>query len=271
MPLKLMYITNDPEVAIIAENAGVDRIFVDLETLGKEERQSGLNSVKSKHTFGDVSSVKAVLKKAELLVRVNPPNVNSEDEIDKAIENGADVVMLPMFKDAGQAQNFIESVTGRAKACLLVENKFAVEDIDNILKLQGIDEIFIGLNDLNISYGGKFMFEMLSGGPVEALTVKFGERGLKYGFGGIARLGCGLIPAEYILAEHYRLGSSMAILSRSFCNYEAYEDKNEIKAIFDGELRKIRRYERELEDRDETFFARNKIELANKISAMRTV
>ena len=32
--LKLMYITNRPEIARIAERHGVDRIFVDLETLG---------------------------------------------------------------------------------------------------------------------------------------------------------------------------------------------------------------------------------------------
>ena len=34
MPLKLMYITNDPEVATIAEANGVDRIFVDMEYIG---------------------------------------------------------------------------------------------------------------------------------------------------------------------------------------------------------------------------------------------
>ena len=31
MSLKLMYITNKPEVARIVEDAGVDRIFVDME------------------------------------------------------------------------------------------------------------------------------------------------------------------------------------------------------------------------------------------------
>ena len=29
MPLKLFYITNEPEIAKIAETAGVDRIFID--------------------------------------------------------------------------------------------------------------------------------------------------------------------------------------------------------------------------------------------------
>lgn len=41
MPLKLMYITDQPEIAQIAESAGVDRIFVDLEYIGKSDRQGG--------------------------------------------------------------------------------------------------------------------------------------------------------------------------------------------------------------------------------------
>ena len=41
MALTLMYLTNRPQVAQIAEKAGVDRIWVDLETLGKEDRQRG--------------------------------------------------------------------------------------------------------------------------------------------------------------------------------------------------------------------------------------
>ena len=34
MFLKLMYITNSVDVALIAEKYGVDRIWIDLETLG---------------------------------------------------------------------------------------------------------------------------------------------------------------------------------------------------------------------------------------------
>ena len=45
MSLKLMYITNRPEIAQIAESAGVDRIFVDMEYIGKAKRQYGTDSV----------------------------------------------------------------------------------------------------------------------------------------------------------------------------------------------------------------------------------
>ena len=49
MPLKLMYITNRPDVALIAEQNGVDRIFVDMEYIGKAERQGNLDTVKNHH------------------------------------------------------------------------------------------------------------------------------------------------------------------------------------------------------------------------------
>ena len=38
MSLNLMYITNNPEVAKIAEGVGVDWIFIDMEFIGKDSR-----------------------------------------------------------------------------------------------------------------------------------------------------------------------------------------------------------------------------------------
>ena len=61
MTLKLMLITNDSEVAIAAQDSGVDWIFVDLELKGKSERQKGRNTVISAHDFRDISNMRAVL------------------------------------------------------------------------------------------------------------------------------------------------------------------------------------------------------------------
>lgn len=58
MALKLMYITNRPEIAQIAEAAGVDRIFVDMEYIGKDARQCGLDTVQSRHTISDIHAIK---------------------------------------------------------------------------------------------------------------------------------------------------------------------------------------------------------------------
>lgn len=61
MSLKLMYITNQPEIAQIAESAGVDRIFVDLEYIGKSDRQGGMDTVQCRHTIDDVKKSRVQL------------------------------------------------------------------------------------------------------------------------------------------------------------------------------------------------------------------
>ena len=117
--IKLMYITNEPDIAKIAENAGVDRIWIDLEVNGKEERQKGLDTVKSKHKIEDIGKIKKVLKKAELIVRVNPIYSGSEEEINKVIEQGSEIIMLPYFKTVDEVQRFIKIVNNRNKICIL--------------------------------------------------------------------------------------------------------------------------------------------------------
>lgn len=264
--LKLMYITNDTEVARIAENAGVDRIWIDLEVNGKEERQKGLDTVKSKHKIEDVGKIKKVLTKSELLVRVNPIYDKSKEEIDSVVNQGADIVMLPYFKTVEEVETFVNLINGRCKTMLLVETPEAVDKIDEILSIKGIDEVHIGLNDLHLGYKKKFMFELLIDGTVEYLCNKFKEHRInQYGIGGISRLGTGDLPAEKILIEHYRLGSKAAILSRSFCNTAKITDLSEIKKIFNEGLKQIRSFEREIQDYTEEDFQQNYKEIKEAV------
>lgn len=265
MSLKLMYITNNESIARIAEDSGADWIFIDLEINGKEDRQGHLDTVISRHSIEDVKKIKKVLKKSELLVRVNPIFEGSKHEIDKVINDGADIVMLPFFKKKHEVEKFINYVAGRAKTCLLCETAEAVENIDDILNLEGIDLIHIGLNDLQLSYKMKFMFELLTDGTVEMLCNKFKDKGIPYGFGGIAGLGQGDLPAENIIGEHYRLGSSMAILSRSFCNVNKMDDVSEVKSVFKTGVNKIRRYEDELLNEGMAFFEHNREVVTDKV------
>lgn len=216
MTLKLMYLPDDPIAARVADSAGVDRIFVDLEFIGKAERQRGTNSFISRLTIDDIPLFRAACHEAELLVRVNPLHPSSRAEIDAAIEGGADVVMLPMFVDAEDAHEFIDLVARRARTCLLVETPQALTRLEEIADVQGLDELYFGLNDLHLALGLNFMFELLAGGLLDYMASIARSRSIPFGFGGIARIGDGTLPAEKILAEHYRLGSSAVILSRAF-------------------------------------------------------
>ncbi|MDK9781004.1 aldolase [Vibrio sp. B172a] len=225
--MQLMILTNEPAFALEAELAGVNRIFVDLEFLNKSERQRGLNTVLSNHTIEDVKAVRAVINKSDLLVRVNPINPNSQHEIDCVIASGADIIMLPMAFDSKDAQDFVNMVDGRARTIVMIETAQAMSRIDDLIAVKGIDEFFIGLNDLKISLGLNFMFEVLSSGLVEYMIDKIIMSGSVVGFGGIAKLGEGDLPAELILSEHVRLNSHSVILSRTFKNDKSVSTSTE--------------------------------------------
>lgn len=264
--MKLMYITNDTEVAKTVQSAGVDRIFVDLEIMGKIQRQGHLDTVISHHHMSDVSKIRKVVNSAELLVRLNPLHDGTNKEVDQAIENGADILMLPMFREAWEIATFIELVDNRVRVSLLLETYEALLNIDEILEVVGIDEIHIGLNDLHLSMGRTFMFELLSDGTVEYVSKKIINQGIEFGFGGIAKIGQGILPAEMIIAEHFRLGSNMAILSRAF--HEKSKDINDLNQNMDikEEIRKIRIMEQQLELWPEEQLLQNKKDIQVLVS-----
>lgn len=245
MALKLMYLTNDAEIAKIAESASVDRIFLDLELRGKVERQGHLDTVISHHSIDDVKKLRGSLKKAQLLVRVNSLYEGSKSEIDRVIEDGADIVMLPFFKTAQEVRKFISLVNRRVKTCLLCETPEAVENIDEILNVPGIDEIHIGLNDLHLGYKMQFMFQLVADGTIDALCEKFRSKGIDYGFGGVGRVDVdNLLHAKNIISEHYRLGSSMVILSRAFCDNTKEHDPAKISEVFNKGVKALREFEK---------------------------
>ena len=273
MSLKLFYITNQPEVAIIAQEAGVDRIFIDMEYIGKSRRQGGMDTVQSHHSVKDIQKLRQIVTHSELMVRCNPVHdqtpdyCSSEQEIDDIISAGADIIMLPFFKTAAETERFLCAVNGRCRTLLLFETPEAVANADEILGLSGIDEVFIGLNDLSLGYKRKFMFELLDDGTVESLCLKFRCKGVPYGFGGIAAIGTGTLPAEAILKEHYRLGSSMVILSRSFCNCTQVKDLELMKEKFVNGIRTLRAFESEIEFHS-SYFQRNRNFIADCIKSI---
>ena len=241
MALTLMYITNNPITAQIAQEAGVDRIWIDMEYIGKDERQGGMDTVKNHHTIDDIKKMRPIVTNAELMVRVNPLHTatddyyGSEDEINQSIEAGADVIMLPMFKTADDVKRFV---------------------------------IHIGLNDLHLAMHKVFMFELICDDTVASLCKKMKAKGIKYGFGGIARVGYGMLPAEYIIAEHYHLGSTAAILSRGFCDANIVKDPMEIEAIFVKGVRNIRLKEHEVVQYSEEQYLKNLDIIREKVSVI---
>ena len=261
--LNLMYITKHPEIARIAEEAGVDWIFVDMEFIGKDCRQGGLDTVQNHHTVEDVANIRAAVTKAKVLVRINPIHdtiddyPSSEEEIEAVIQAGADIVMLPYFKTTEEVHRFLGYVGGRAKTCLLVETPEAADLLDQIVEIDGIDMIHIGLNDMHLALKMKFMFQLLTDGSVDKWTRIIAQKGIMYGFGGLASLNGGAVPGRMILKEHYRLRSQMVIVSRAFCNTDNMTDLDKVRSIFNNGIADIRKMENEMNKLSKEDFKNN--------------
>lgn len=269
--LNLMYITKHPEIARIAEEAGVDWIFVDMEFIGKDCRQGGLDTVQNHHTVEDVANIRAAVTKAKVLVRINPIHdtmddyPSSEEEIEAVIQAGADIVMLPYFKTTEEVHRFIGYVGGRAKTCLLVETPEAADLLDQIVEIDGIDMIHIGLNDMHLALKMKFMFQLLTDGSVDKWTRIIAQKGIMYGFGGLASLNGGTVPGRMILKEHYRLGSQMVIVSRAFCNTDNMTDLDKVRSIFNNGIADIRKMENEMNKLSKEDFKNNHKAVCNAV------
>ncbi len=237
--MKYWIISNNNNLVNYFLKSGVSRIFLDLEKLGKNKRQKGKNLWISDHKKKDIKSLRKIVPKGELLVRLNPWNQESFKEIDYAIKNGADLLMLPMINNLDEIKKFCDHTNFRAKVVPLIETSESIKFIEKITEIKNIEEIYIGLNDLKISMGYKFLFEPLINGLLDYSAEILNEKKISWGFGGIARIHEGIIPPELILNEHIRLNSKNVILSRSFHNCAKDLETLNLKFNFAEELKQI--------------------------------
>jgi 2-keto-3-deoxy-L-rhamnonate aldolase RhmA len=215
----LTALTTDPAVIRAADVAGVDRIGIDIERLGKHLRQDPAEGLRfSDHSLDDLAAVAANVRRAEIFVRVNPLHAGTREEVERALSLGARVLMLPYFEDPCQAAAFLEIVAGRARAILLIETGTAAARIREIVALPGVSEIMVGLNDLHRCLGLRHPFEVLTSDLILSIARHTRDAGLPFGFGGLGRAGDGTLPiaSDLVYAQYPRLGATAAWLARSF-------------------------------------------------------
>lgn len=256
-----MYITNNPSLAQLAVQSGVNRIFVDLEILGKYERQGHKDTLISNHTFEDLAAIRAAIPTSDLLVRINPLHDKTEKEIEIVLQHNPQMIMLPMYKSAEEVLQVSSMINGRCDLIPLLETKEALSCPAEVCQVKGVSELYVGLNDLHLSMGLKFMFQLLADGTVERLSEIAKAHGKNFGFGGIARLDEGALPAQYILGEHIRLGSNSVILSRTFHRQATTLNELQNNVNFSYEISKLRQYESDIQKWDFAQLELNRLEV----------
>ncbi len=262
--IKLMYITNNYKICKFLEHIGVDRIFLDLEFEGKKLRQGHLNTFISDHKISDIKNIKNVIKNIDLLVRVNPLSKNSSKEINEVIKLGASHIMMPMIKNHLEVRELVNIVSKRCKIIPLIETTQGIENIDKILSINGLSEIYFGLNDLHIEMNKKFIFQPLIEGYLDKSIMCCKKNNISFGIGGLAPMNDGVISGELVLGEYLYHGSSSVILSRAFRNFD-FKNDEDFRNTLRSKVNDIRKKESQLNFRDFKRKKRDHLEFINKV------
>jgi 2-keto-3-deoxy-L-rhamnonate aldolase RhmA len=158
--------------------------------------------------------------------------------------------MVPMITSLDQLDRAIRAIDGKAQCMPLIETAYSMCHVAAIAAHEGVDALYIGLNDLHLSLGLEFLFEPLALGLVDWMAERITQHGKLFGFGGIAAMGSGQLPAEYILAEHIRMGSQYVILSSAFAKIVALDTPEHRSTRVRAALEAMRVHEAALIQRD---------------------
>ena len=219
--------TSDPDLAAAGDAAGIDRIGVDIERLGKRRRQGHLPHLRiSDHELDHLRVLRPILQRARLFVRCNPLHGRSSEEIDIALGHGAGALMLPFFHSAAEVDRFVRLVRGRALVSLLLETPDAADAIKEIARVPGVSEIMVGLNDMQHGCRLSNPFEFVVSDRMTRVADAVHEAGVGFGFGGLADpLNRELpVPASLVYAQYPRLGATRAFVARRFTAGELTPD-----------------------------------------------
>ena len=212
MALDLLLFTVDAAFARDAVDAGVAGVVVDWERRGKARRQEGCDTEINDHTPADLARVRSATN-GRVLCRINGAGTTTAEEIDQAVDLGADEVLLPMVRAPWQVDLALDAAAGRLDVGILVETQAAVRCADELAR-RPLSRVYVGLNDLRIDRGATELFTPLVDGTVDdvraAVPMPFGVAGLTLPEAGFP------VPSRLLAAELVRLDASFTFLRRSF-------------------------------------------------------
>ncbi len=211
-PFELLLFSVDPALVRRAVAGGVSGIVVDWEWRGKDLRQANAGTEINAHTADDLRAVRAATS-ALVVCRINAFGPHTADEVERAIEAGADEVLLPMVRSPVEVGEVLRLARGRCGVGILIETLDAARSAPELARLP-VSRVYVGLNDLAIERRTPTIFTALADGTVErvrrAFDVPFGVAGLTLPEAGYP------LPCRLLIGELMRLGCGFSFLRRSF-------------------------------------------------------
>jgi len=213
--------------------SGVDGVIIDWEQSGKDSRQFLYNTQINLHTLDDLRKVKAEIL-LPVICRVNKFALLGENEIEEAVLNGTNEILLPMVESPGEVESVLKLVNQRCGVGILLETDQAIKNAREFSKLP-LSRVYIGLNDLSIERKLKNLFSPLIDGTIDEIRPYFG---MPFGICGLTSPQRGFpIPCNLLLNEMKRLRCDFSFLRRTFLRDSLSADPKDI-------IDKIRNYYR---------------------------
>ena len=210
-------ITNNIEQANLLSDCGIQQIMIDTEILGKVERQGHKDTVISNHSISDVLKLKRLNLAVKIICRINPFNSKTNEEIDLAIEYGADIIMIPMINSLEDYRSIVNTISSRAEVLPLIETPYSFFKVHDIINYSEIKQIHFGLNDLCISLGMRNLFEVLLSETFQNTVSNLNDKSIRIGIGGIGDPQVTQKVDPILLLNTYlKCRASSVILSRNF-------------------------------------------------------
>jgi len=119
-----------PQVINKAVAGGIRTVIVDLEKRGKQKRQKGYDTQINEHFLIDIKEIKENTS-ARVITRINPYWVKTVIEINKAIEYGADEILLPMGRSVAEVEQSLQIIGDRCQLGYLSRLSTLSESVKN--------------------------------------------------------------------------------------------------------------------------------------------
>ena len=207
-----MLFSTNPTFIRQSVEAGVRGIVVDWEHTGKERRQALADTQINRDTLDDLRRVRACTH-ALVICRMNGYGATTAEEVEQAVEAGADELLLPMVQTVEEVEAVLDQVKDRCGVGILVETVAATMLVEGLARLP-LSRVYVGFNDLAIERKTPNIFAAVSDGTVDRVRRSFH---IPFGFGGLTLPDCGYpIPCRLLIGEMIRINCDFSVLRRSF-------------------------------------------------------
>ena len=218
--LDLLLFTTDVSMARRAISAGAAGIVIDWERSGKEKRQVGFDTLVSQDSPEDLERMRRAVS-APVICRLDPLGTWSAEQIELAVELGADELLLPMIRTPAEVERALDLADDRCGVGFMLETLDAFACADELAGLP-VSRVYVGLNDLAIERDSQSLFTALADGTVESVRESFAS--IPFGLAGPgvpdSEATAGLpVPPALLLGELARLRADFTTLRRSFWRY----------------------------------------------------